>query len=136
MAKLIINPEDFFADVAGVEILPEHLHDKVTITFPEAIASNASCVGGVEIEVNRVRVPMEMTIPFVMGSDPYLQLVSMQRSVGTGDEGFVRTAPRRSYACDGVTITQQGDTSGAAGEASDVDAEPLTIRFHNHIIGV
>jgi len=135
MSKLVINPADFFANVAGVDILPEHIHDKVTITFPEPMATTNACVGGVEIEVNRIKVPMEMTIPFILGSDPYLQLVAMQRAIGTGDEAFVRIAPRRSYTCDGITITQQGDTSGVAGEASDVDAEPLTIRFHNSVVG-
>lgn len=136
MAKLVINPEDFYANVAGIEILPEHIHEKVTINFPEPMASSTGCVGGTEIEVNRIKVPMEMTIPFVLGSDPYLALIALQRSSGTGDEGFVRIAPRRSYACDGVTVTQQGDTSGVAGTSDDVDAEPLTIRFHNSIVGV
>ena len=135
MTKLTINPEDFSANIAGVEIKPEHLHGKVTISFPNAMATTEPCVGGTVIEVNRIKVAMEATIPFVVGSDPYLQLVAMQRSIGTGDEGFLRIAPRRSFLGDGITITQQGDTSGAAGEASDVDAEPLTIQFHNHTVG-
>jgi hypothetical protein len=125
------SPEDFICNIGGVDVDFYDLSSAASITFPRDINTTVetpSC----DVNILSARIPAELTIPFIMGSSKFSEILGASRAGVLGSDGFIQFYDGLRYNLQGIAVMSVEEQKQVV-ESGDVVGQPIKFRIENTV---